>query len=152
MEYYIPLKRIAFESVSRRWMNLEPIKRSEVSQKEKDKYYISTYTQNLERQYLRSYMQCSKGSKCKQQTFGLKGGRWTWHDLREQHWNIYITIFKIDGQGKFNEWSRAPKDSAWGQPREIRWGGKRERVQDVGDTYIPVANSCWCMTKIITIL
>ena len=32
-------------------MNLEPITQSEVSQKKKDKYCISTYTWNLERQY-----------------------------------------------------------------------------------------------------
>ena len=33
-------KRNAFESVLIRWMNLEPIMQSEVSQKEKDKYHI----------------------------------------------------------------------------------------------------------------
>ena len=33
-------KRKAFESVLMRWMNLEPIIQSEVSQKEKDKYHI----------------------------------------------------------------------------------------------------------------
>ena len=33
-------KRNAFESVLMRWMNLEPIIQSEVSQKEKDKYHI----------------------------------------------------------------------------------------------------------------
>ena len=33
-------KRNAFESVLMRWMNLEPIIQSEVSQKEKDKYRI----------------------------------------------------------------------------------------------------------------
>ena len=33
-----------------RWMNLEPIVQSEVSQKEKDKYHILTlYIQNLEK-------------------------------------------------------------------------------------------------------
>ena len=32
----------AFKSVLIRWMNLEPIKQSEVSQKEKDKYRILT--------------------------------------------------------------------------------------------------------------
>ena len=31
-------KRDAFESVLMRWMNIEPIIQSEVSQKEKDKY------------------------------------------------------------------------------------------------------------------
>ena len=55
---------------------------------------------------------------------------------------MYITMCKIDDQCKFNECSRAPKDSAWGQPRGIRWEGKKERVQDMGDTYIPVADSC----------
>ena len=38
MEYYLSIKRNAFESVLMRWMNLEPITQSEVSQKEKDKY------------------------------------------------------------------------------------------------------------------
>ena len=33
-------KRNTFESVLMRWMNLEPIMQSEVSQKEKDKYCI----------------------------------------------------------------------------------------------------------------
>ena len=33
-------KKNAFESVLMRWMSLEPIVQSEVSQKEKDKYYI----------------------------------------------------------------------------------------------------------------
>ena len=40
MEYYSAIKRNAFESVLMRWMNLEPIIHSEVSQKEKGKYHI----------------------------------------------------------------------------------------------------------------
>ena len=40
MEYYSAIKRNIFESVLMRWMNLEPITPSEVSWKEKDKYYI----------------------------------------------------------------------------------------------------------------
>ena len=40
MEYYSDIERNAFESVLIRWMNLEPIIQSEVSQKEKDKYCI----------------------------------------------------------------------------------------------------------------
>ena len=40
MEYCSAIKRNAFESVLMRWMNLEPIILSEVSQKEKDKYHI----------------------------------------------------------------------------------------------------------------
>ena len=40
MEYYSAIKRNAFESVLMRWMNLELIIQSEVSQKEKVKYHI----------------------------------------------------------------------------------------------------------------
>ena len=40
MEYYSAIKRNAFEAVLMRWMNLEPIIQSEVSQKEKYKYHI----------------------------------------------------------------------------------------------------------------
>ena len=43
MEYYSVIKRNTFESVLMRWMNLEPIIKSEVSQKEKDKYHILTH-------------------------------------------------------------------------------------------------------------
>ena len=43
MEYYSAIKKKAFESVLMRWMNLEPIIQSEVSQKEKDKYHILTH-------------------------------------------------------------------------------------------------------------
>ena len=49
MEYYSAIKRNAFESVLMRWMNLEPIIQSEVSQKEKDKYHYKAYIQNLEK-------------------------------------------------------------------------------------------------------
>ena len=41
MEYYSAIKRNTFESVLMRWINLEPIIQSEVSQKEKDKYSYS---------------------------------------------------------------------------------------------------------------
>ena len=40
MEYYSAIKNSAFESDLMRWMKLEPIILSEVSQKEKHKYCI----------------------------------------------------------------------------------------------------------------
>ena len=43
MEYYSTIKRNALGSVLMRWMNLEPIIQSEVSQKEKDKDCILTH-------------------------------------------------------------------------------------------------------------
>ena len=39
-EYYSAIKRNTFESVLMKWMNLDPIIWSEVSQKEQDKYCI----------------------------------------------------------------------------------------------------------------
>ena len=43
MEYYSAIKRKAFESVLMRWMDLEAIIQSEVTQKEKAKYRIPTH-------------------------------------------------------------------------------------------------------------
>ena len=40
MEYYPAIKKNAFESAQMRWMKLEPIIQSEVSQKEKHQYNI----------------------------------------------------------------------------------------------------------------
>ena len=55
MEYYSAIKRNTFESLLMRWMNLEPIIQSEVSQKEKDTY-SNTHIQNLEKWYLIIYL------------------------------------------------------------------------------------------------
>ena len=43
MEYYSAIKKNTFESVLMRWMKLEPIIQSEVSQKEKYQYSIPTH-------------------------------------------------------------------------------------------------------------
>ena len=43
MEYYSPVKKHTLESVLRRWVKLEPIIDSEVSQKEKHQYSILTH-------------------------------------------------------------------------------------------------------------
>ena len=43
MGYYSAIKRNSFEAVLMRWMKLEPIIQSKVSQKEKDKYCILTH-------------------------------------------------------------------------------------------------------------
>ena len=44
MEYYSAIKKNTFESVLMRWMKLEPIIQSEVSQKEKHQYSISQFS------------------------------------------------------------------------------------------------------------
>ena len=40
MEYYSGIQKNTLKSVLIRWMNIEPIIQSEISQKEKDKYCI----------------------------------------------------------------------------------------------------------------
>ena len=47
MEYYSAVKKNSFESVLMRWMKLEPMIQSEVSQKEKHRYSILTYVYGI---------------------------------------------------------------------------------------------------------
>ena len=55
-----------------KWMNLEPIIQSEVSQKEKDKCHSNAYTWTLEKIYL-------QGSNGKTD---IKNSFWTWGEGR----------------------------------------------------------------------
>ena len=48
MEYYSAIKKNSFKSVLMRWMKLEPIIQSEVSQKEKHQYSILTHIYGIE--------------------------------------------------------------------------------------------------------
>ena len=47
IKYYSALKRNEFESVLVKWMNLELVTQSEVSQKEKNKYCILMYIHGI---------------------------------------------------------------------------------------------------------
>ena len=49
MEYYSAIKKNTFESVLMRWMKLEPIIQSEVSQKEKQQYSIPTHIYGIQK-------------------------------------------------------------------------------------------------------
>ena len=49
MEYYSAIKKNTFELVLMRWMKLEPIIQSEVSQKEKYQYSILTHIYRIEK-------------------------------------------------------------------------------------------------------
>ena len=48
MEHYSAIKRSETESVEVMWMNLESVKQSEVSQKEKNKYCIVTHIYGIQ--------------------------------------------------------------------------------------------------------
>ena len=47
MEYYSAIKKNTFESILMKWMKLEPIIQSEVSQKEKHQYSILTHIHGI---------------------------------------------------------------------------------------------------------
>ena len=47
MEYYSAITKNAFESVLMRWIKLEPIIQSEVSQKDKHQYSILMHTYGI---------------------------------------------------------------------------------------------------------
>ena len=49
MEYYAAIKKNTFESVLMRWMKLEPIIQSEVSQKDKHQYSILTHIYGIQK-------------------------------------------------------------------------------------------------------
>ena len=49
MEYYLAIKKTTSESVLTRWMKLEPIIQSEVSQKEKYQYSILTHIYGIQK-------------------------------------------------------------------------------------------------------
>ena len=78
-------ERNPLDSVLMRWMYLEPIIQSEVSQKEKDKCRILTHIyKNLERLLMILPAGQQRRQDHKKQTFRHSGRR-GWDDLREQH-------------------------------------------------------------------
>ena len=77
MEYYPAIKKNSFESVLMRWMKLEPIIQSEVSQKDKEHYSILTHVYMGFRKMVTIilYAKQKKRHRCAEQTFGLCGRR-----------------------------------------------------------------------------
>ena len=85
MEYYSTIKNDAFESVLMRWMKLEPIIQSEVSQKEKHQYSTLTHIHIEFTKMVNNdpNVRQQKRHGCKEQSFGLCRRRRGWDNLRE---------------------------------------------------------------------
>ena len=68
MEYYLAIKKNAFESVQMRWMKLDPIIQSEVSQKEKHQYSIlmHIYIEFRQMVMVTLYVRHQKRHRCKE--------------------------------------------------------------------------------------
>ena len=71
MEYYPAIKRNTFESVLIRWMNLELIIQSEVSQEEKDKYHILKHTGRIRKMVLKNLFAAAAAAKLLQSCLTL---------------------------------------------------------------------------------
>ena len=88
-----------------------------IESSEVNSYSYGQFVCDKKRQEARIYSRHAgqqKRHRHKEQTLGLTGRRWECNDLRECHWNMYITICKIDDQCEFNAGSRAPKAHALG--------------------------------------
>ena len=104
MECYSAIKRNTFETVLMRWMNLEPIIQSEISQKEKIKYCILMFVCGIQK--YGTDESCSQKRnewrhRRREQTYGLgqgKRGRGR-NKRREQHGYIYTNVCKQIANG-----------------------------------------------------
>ena len=88
MEYYSAIKKNIFESVLMRWMKLEPIIQSEVSQKEKKEKQQHSILTHIYMEFRKMvtitlYSRKQKKHRCIEQSFRLCGKRRGWDDLRE---------------------------------------------------------------------
>ena len=86
MEYYSAIKKNnTFESVLMRWMKLEPIIQTEVSQKEKNQYSILTHIYGIQKDDIDDPTCRGAKETRKEKAFELNGKKRGWDDLREQH-------------------------------------------------------------------
>ena len=85
-----------------RWMNVEPIIQSEVSQKEKDKYHILTHMHGIQKNGIEKIIFMA-AMENQTQRIDL----WTWGGGGEgemygkSNMEIYITVCKTDSQWEF---------------------------------------------------
>ena len=84
-QWDISYKRNAFELVLMRWMNLEPIIQSEVSQKGKDRCHVLTHIYMESRKMVLRNLSTGQQWRCRhrEQTFEHSWGERSWDDFRE---------------------------------------------------------------------
>ena len=84
MEYHSAIKMNAFESVLMRWMNLEPITQSEISQKEKNKYHILMHIYEIQKDGSnKPICKAAKEIQTQRTDFWTQWGKEGWDDLKE---------------------------------------------------------------------
>ena len=137
-------KRNTFESVLVRWMNLEPIIQSEVSQKEKDKYCILTHIHGIQKNGTEEfYLRSSNGeTDIENRLMDMGRGEERVRCMERVTWKLTLPHVKqiangnlLYGSGNSNRGSVSNQEG---------WGGEGDgtEVQKGGDICIPVADSC----------
>ena len=79
-----------------RWMSLEPIVQSEVSQRKTNIVYEHIYMESRKMVLMNLFAGQQWRLRQREQTCGHAEGWREWDQLREEYANIYITICKID--------------------------------------------------------
>ena len=83
MEYYSAIKRNEIGSFVETWMHLETVIQSEVSQKEKNKYWILIliyyiYVEPRKMVQMNRFAGQKLRQRCREQTYGHQGGKAAW--------------------------------------------------------------------------
>ena len=125
MEYYSAIKKNSFESVLMRWMKLEPIIQSEVSQKDKDQYSILTHIYGILKDGNDNPI-----CKTERETQIFRTDFGTLWEKARVGCSERIALKKVYHQG----WNRPPaqvgcmrqvlRAGALGRPRGMGWGGR----------------------------
>ena len=130
-----------------RWMNLESIIQSEVSQKEKDKYCILTHIYGIQKNGTEEFTGQQWRNRHTGQTYGHgeRGGEVEMYG--ESNMEIYSTVCKQIANGnllkwEFPEWLRKQTGLCLNL---VGWDGEGDgrEVLKGGDIYIPMADSLW---------
>ena len=128
MEYYSAIKKNSFESVLMRWMKLEPIIQSDVSQKNKHQYSILKHIYGIVKDGNENPIcKTEKETQMYRTDFG------TLREKARVGCSERIALKQVYYQG----WNRSPaqvgcmrqmlRAGAWGRPRGMGWRWKWER-------------------------
>ena len=145
MEYYSAIKKNAFESVLMRWMKLEPIIQSEVSQKEKHWYSVLTHIYGINK----DGNDDPKWETAKE-THMYRTVFWTLWETARVGWSERIALKHV----YYHMWNRLPVQvrcmrqgtQGWCTGMTQKDGMGREVGEEfrMGNTCTPMADSCQC--------
>ena len=133
MEYHSAIKKNSFESVLMRWMKLEPIIQSEVSQKNKHQYSILTQTYGILKDGNNNPIY-----RTEKETQMYRTNFWTLWEKAKVGWSERTALKHV----YYQVWNRSPaqvgrmrqvlRAGALGRPKGMGWGGRWEGASGWG--------------------